>query len=87
MSLLELKEQPVVPATALLCEVTLADDTKRYWASARCQDGANNYQARIQPDQLNSWKLTSDVLPALPNRKTDWRQSALCCCSSECLDR
>jgi len=61
MSLFELKEQSVVPATALLCEVTLADDSKRYWASARCQDGANNYQARIQSDQLNSWKLTSDV--------------------------
>lgn len=61
MSLLELKEQSVVPATALLCEVSLADNTKRYWASARCQDGEISYQARIQPGQLNSWKLTSDV--------------------------
>ncbi len=61
MSLLELKEQSVVPATALLCEVTLADNTKRYWASARCQDGPTNYQARIHPEQANGWKLTSDI--------------------------
>jgi hypothetical protein len=61
MSLLELKEQSVVPATALLCEVTLADGSIRHWASVRCQDGATNYQARIQPDQANVWKLTSDV--------------------------
>jgi hypothetical protein len=61
MSLLTLKEQPVVPVTALLCEVTLADNTLRRWASHRCQDGSANFEARIHPDQVNSWKLTSDV--------------------------
>ncbi|MBM3758876.1 MAG: hypothetical protein FJW36_01385 [Acidobacteria bacterium] len=61
MSLLTLKEQPVVPVTALLCEVTLADNTSRRWASHRCQDGPNNFEARIHPDQVSAWKLTSDV--------------------------
>lgn len=61
MSLLESKELSVVPVTALLCEITLADGAQRFWASARCQDGATNYQARIHPDQANAWKLTSDV--------------------------
>lgn len=61
MSLLESKENSVVPATALLCEVTLADTTKRYWATMQCNDGATQYQARIHPDFVNVWKLTNDV--------------------------
>jgi hypothetical protein len=61
MSLLELKEENVVPVTALLCEVTLANGSQRFWASGRCQDGSTNYQARIHPDQVSAWKLSSDV--------------------------
>ena len=61
MSLYALKDQPVVPTTALLCEITLSDASKRYWATAKCLDGTQNYQARIHPDQSNAWKLTSDV--------------------------
>jgi hypothetical protein len=61
MSLYESKELTMVPATALLCEVTLADNTSRFWASVQCQDGSTTYQARIHPDQQNAWKLTSDV--------------------------
>lgn len=61
MSLLELKEQNVVPATALLCELTLSDGSQRFWATARCVDGTIHYQARIHPDQLSVWRLTADV--------------------------
>lgn len=64
MSLYDVKDQSVVPATALLCELALSDGTHRYWASARCQDGAQTYEARIHPDQASSWKLTSDVTSA-----------------------
>lgn len=61
MSLYDVKDQSLVPATALLCELALSDGTLRYWSSARCQDGAQAYEARIHPDQASSWKLTSDV--------------------------
>ncbi|WP_031498584.1 phage tail protein [Bryobacter aggregatus] len=61
MSLYEAKEQNAVPATALLCELSLVEGTRLYWATARCQDGGQTYQARIHPDQAGSWKLTSDV--------------------------
>ncbi len=61
MSLYEAKEQPVVPATALLCEVTLADGSTRHWADSRCTWGAVDYEARVHPGQNTRWKLTSDV--------------------------
>ena len=61
MSLYDVKDQNLVPATALLCELSLTDGTHRYWSTARCQDGAQSYEARIHPSQASSWKLTSDV--------------------------
>ncbi len=61
MSLYDVKEQSLVPVTALLCEVSLTDSTHRFWATARCQADGISYEARIHPDQANAWKLSNDI--------------------------
>jgi hypothetical protein len=70
MTILEAKEAALVPATALLCEVRLKDQSIRRWASARCQDGTTLYEARVLADTTLPWKLTSDVTSESANSLT-----------------
>ncbi len=61
MTLLERKDLANIPATAVLCEISLRDGSSLNWASLACTRGATSYAARLSLEQLASWRFQGDL--------------------------
>lgn len=61
MTFLERKDQAVVPATAILCQITPRGGETLYWATDPCTHGALTYEARLSQEQDNSWRFSADL--------------------------
>ncbi len=61
MTFLERKDQAVIPATAILCQITPRGGETLYWASVPCTHGALTYEARLSQEQENSWRFSADL--------------------------
>jgi hypothetical protein len=61
MTFLERKDQAVIPATALLCQITPRGGATLYWATTPCVHGALSYSARISTEQKNEWRFSADL--------------------------
>ncbi|MDX2267843.1 MAG: phage tail protein [Bryobacter sp.] len=66
MTLLELKDHPTIGATAILCELTLSDQTVQRWSNRQCTWNAASFTPRIIEDGAPEWRFSADGIAEGP---------------------